>query len=92
MNFWSGPTRTPDRGEKFYEYEAAGVPEYWPVDHQREELVVYRLQDGRYQTACEGREGRIGSVVADEFWIEAEWLWQEELPPVLDVLRRWGII
>ena len=92
MNFWSGPTRTPDRGEKFYEYEEAGVPEYWPVDPQREELVVYRLQDGRYQTACEGREGRIGPVVADEFWIEAEWLWQEELPPVLDVLRRWGII
>ena len=46
MNFWSGPTRTPDRGEKFYEYEEAGVPEYWPVDPQREGLVVYRLQDG----------------------------------------------
>jgi Uma2 family endonuclease len=85
----SGPR---DRGEKFYEYEAAGVPEYWLVDPDREELVVYRLQDDRYQTAFEGREGRVESAVADGFWIEAEWLWREELPPVLDVLKRWGLL
>ena len=85
----SGPR---DRGEKFYEYEAAGVPEYWLVDPDREELVVYRLQDDRYQTAFEGREGRVESSVANGFWIEAQWLWREELPPVLDVLKRWGLL
>jgi hypothetical protein len=30
--------------------------------------------------------------VADGFWIEAEWLWREELPRVLDVLKRWGLL
>lgn len=85
----SGPR---DRGEKFYEYEAAGVPEYWLVDPEREELHLYRLQDDRYRTAFEGREGRVESTVAEDFWIEAGWLWQDELPPVLEVLRRWGII
>jgi len=85
----SGPR---DRGEKFYEYEAAGLPEYWLVDPDREELVVYRLQDDRYQTAFEGREGRVESSVANGFWIEAQWLWREELPPVLDVLKRWGLL
>ena len=85
----SGPR---DRGEKFYEYEAAGVPEYWLVDPDREELLVYRLQDDRYKIAFEGRDGRVDSAVVDGFWIEAEWLWRETLPPVLDVLRRWGIL
>jgi Uma2 family endonuclease len=96
-----------DRGEKFYEYEAAGIPEYWLVDPQREELAVYRLQEGRsrdssrdtssrrsgrYRTAFEGHEGRAASAVLEGFWIEAEWLWQDELPPVLEVLRRWNLL
>ncbi len=85
----SGPRA---RGEKFYEYEAAGVSEYWLVDPGREELVVYRLQDDRYQTALEGREGRVDSAVVDGFWIEAEWLWRDTRPPVLDVLKQWGIL
>jgi len=81
-----------DRGEKFYEYEEAGIPEYWLVDPDREELAVYRLQENRYRTAFEGHEGRAESAVLDGFWIEAEWLWQEELPPVLEVLRRWELL
>ena len=85
----SGPR---DRGEKFYEYEAAGVPEYWLVDPDRQEVLVYRLQDDRYQTAFGGREGRVESAVIDGFWIEAEWLWRDSLPPVLDVLERWRIL
>jgi Uma2 family endonuclease len=85
----SGPR---DRGEKFYEYERAGVPEYWLVDPDREELVVYRLEEGQYRTAFGGWEGRVESVVVDGFWVEAEWLWREELPHVLDVLRRWGLL
>jgi Uma2 family endonuclease len=85
----SGPR---DRGEKFYEYERAGVPEYWLVDPDREELVVYRLEEEQYRTAFGGREGRVESVVVDGFWVEAEWLWREELPHVLDVLRRWGLL
>jgi Uma2 family endonuclease len=85
----SGPR---DRGENFYEYEAAGVPEYWLVDPDREELTVYRLEEDRYRTAFEGREGRAESEVVDGFWIDTGWLWQEQLPPVLDVLRRWDIL
>ena len=85
----SGPR---DRGKKFYEYERAGVPEYWLVDPDREELVVYRLEEGQYRTAFGGWEGRVESVVVDGFWVEAEWLWREELPHVLDVLRRWGLL
>ncbi len=35
-----------DRGEKFHEYEGAGIAEYWLVDPQREVLEVYVLDDG----------------------------------------------
>jgi Uma2 family endonuclease len=36
----SGPR---DRGEKFYEYEESGVPEYWLVDPDRGEVECYQL-------------------------------------------------
>ena len=100
----SSESGTRDRGEKFYEYEEAGIPEYWLVDPEREELAVYRLKEGRspettssewsgrYRTAFEGHEGRAESAVLDGFRIEAEWLWQEDLPAILDVLDRWDLI
>jgi Uma2 family endonuclease len=38
-----------DRGEKFYEYEMAGVREYWLIDPQREQVEFYELNaEGRY--------------------------------------------
>lgn len=81
-----------DRGEKFYEYEDAGIPEYWVLDPQREQLEVYRLQGERYHVGFMGQDGRVGVDVLNGFWIEAEWLWQEDLPAVLDVLRQWELL
>lgn len=82
-----------DRGDKFMEYEAAGVPEYWLVDPLRDELTVYRLnEDGRYRTAFQDETGRAESEVIDGFWIDAEWLWDDTMPPILEVLRTWEIV
>lgn len=85
----SGPR---DRGEKFYEYEAAGIPEYWIVDPNREQLEVYRLEEERYRVASMGEEGRVDSAVLDGLWVRAEWFWQRPLPPVLDVLSELGLV
>jgi Uma2 family endonuclease len=79
----SGPR---DRGDKFYEYEAAGISEYWIVDPEREQLEVYRLVDDRYENAFMGATGRVESHVLEGLWIRAKWFWQEPLPNVLDVL------
>jgi Uma2 family endonuclease len=39
-----------DRGEKFEEYEAAGIAEYWLLDLQREWIELYQLDEaGRYR-------------------------------------------
>ena len=85
----SGPR---DRGDKFYEYEAAGIPEYWIVDPEREQLEVYRLVDDRYENAFMGATGRVRSDVLNGLWVQAEWFWQRPLPNVLDVLSELGLV
>lgn len=82
-----------DRGEKFVEYEAAGIPEYWLVDPLRDELTVYRLkEDGKYRTVFQAETGRAESEVVEGFWIDASWLWDDSMPKILDVLKEWEII
>jgi Uma2 family endonuclease len=77
-----------DRETKLSEYEMGGVPEYWIIDPERNEALFYQLTEGRYQLMFSGRTGRYTSAVVPGFWLEAEWLWQEPLPPVEDVWRQ----
>lgn len=86
----SGPR---DRGEKFYEYEAGGVREYWLIDPERRQAEVYELgADARYRLRFGGGAGVYRSEVLPGFWLKVEWLWQEPLPPVLDVLRELAVV
>jgi Uma2 family endonuclease len=85
----SGPR---DRGDKFYEYEAADIPEYWIVDPEREQLEVYRLTEDRYESVFMGTEGRVESEVLDGLWMRAEWFWQQPLPKVIDVLSELDLL
>jgi len=39
-----------------------------------------------------GGEGAYRSEVIPGFWLRVEWLWQEPLPKVLDVLREMELI
>ncbi|NJN96461.1 MAG: Uma2 family endonuclease [Anaerolineales bacterium] len=78
-----------DRGEKFVEYEAAGVREYWLIDPDRQQAEFYRLTEaGRYHLIFPGDEGIFRSEVLSGFWLKTEWLWQEHLPKVLDTARE----
>jgi Uma2 family endonuclease len=52
-----------DRGDKFVEYEAAGVREYWLIDPDRKQAEFYQLAEtGRYQLAALDGEGRFYST------------------------------
>lgn len=81
-----------DRGEKFIEYEAGGVPEYWLLDPQRRWGEFYQLQGERYHLVYAGETGEYHARVLPGFWLRVEWLWQQPLPKVLDVLRIIGLI
>jgi Uma2 family endonuclease len=60
----SPESRARDRGDKFFEYEAAGIPEYWLIDPIREQAEFYQLgADGIYRPASLDEQGRYHSVV-----------------------------
>jgi len=87
----SPESRERDRGTKFYEYEQAGIPEYWLIDPQREQAEFYQLDaQGRYHLNLPDAEGIYRSRVVPGFWLRVAWLWQP--PSVLDVLRQLGLL
>ncbi len=80
-----------DRGEKFYEYAQAGIPEYWLVDPEAEQIEFYVLDErGRYRIVFPDAEGIYRSRTIEGFWLREGWLWKP--PRVLDVLRELGIL
>lgn len=82
-----------DRGDKFYEYQAAGIPEYWLIDPLTERAEFYQLDAaGRYQLIPSDEAGLYHSKVLPGLWLRVEWLWQEPLPAAATVLREIGLI
>ena len=80
-----------DRGEKFVEYETAGIPEYWLVDLLRQDALFYVLgADGRYHRTPINAEGFNHSTVLAGFRLKVAWLWQRPLPPASALLSEVG--
>lgn len=78
-----------DRGAKFYEYEAGGVPEYWLIDPERQVAEFYHLDErGRYQL-LPATDGVFRSVELPGFWLRVAWLW--ERPRVRDAEVELGL-
>ncbi|MEW6172707.1 MAG: Uma2 family endonuclease [Bacillota bacterium] len=82
-----------DRGEKYVEYEAAGVREYWLVDPDRRQAEFYRLgENRRYRSVPADERGVFKSEVLPGFWLKVDWLWEEPLPSVVVCLKEMGVI
>lgn len=89
----SPDSRVRDRGEKFYEYEQAGVPEYWLIDPDRKKVEAHRLgADATYEAVPLGNPPVLRADCLPGMWVLADWLWQEPLPRINDVQREWGLI
>ena len=82
-----------DRGDKFYEYEQAGIPEYWMLDQTRRQAEFYHLgEDGTYKRIAIGDDGIFHSDVIKGLWLKVDWLWQDPLPALMSVLKEWGLV
>ncbi len=79
-----------DRGDKFYEYARGGVPEYWLIDPHGQWVEFYRLHGSRYEPTFAGDAGVYHAATVPGFWLKVEWLWQELLTDVDDVLLEIG--
>jgi len=89
----SPDSQTRDRGDKFYEYEKAGVREYWLIDPARKQAEFYRLgSNGIYSAATIGDDGIYHSQVIEGLWLKVDWLWQDPLPTLMSVLKEWGLV
>jgi Uma2 family endonuclease len=82
----SPSNREDDLEDKRPAYRQANVPEVWFIDPQQQEVIVDRLRKKRYVTITVAK-GRLHSSVLPGFWIEAEWLWTDQPPNVLECLR-----
>jgi Uma2 family endonuclease len=81
-----------DWREKYLEYEAVGVREYWVIDPMAQRVESYALgADGRY-SLIEEKDGAVHSTVLTGFFLKPAWLWQEPLPNPLDILRELGAL
>ena len=75
-----------DRSDKFDEYEAAGVREYWVVDARlgKERADFWVLDDGgRYRAALPDANGVYHASVIPGFTLKVAWLWAAEKPSPL---------
>lgn len=82
-----------DRVEKFHEYEAVGIREYWLIDPERQKAEFYSLgKKGRSTLIPVGGDEKFHSTVISGFSLRVEWLWQTPLLRTEDVLRELGLM
>jgi Uma2 family endonuclease len=83
---------TRDWREKYYEYEQAGVKEYWVSDPNAKRMDMYHLDEhGNYELITL-EKGKLHSRIFPGFWVKPEWFWQEELPNVLEVAKELNLV
>jgi Uma2 family endonuclease len=76
-----------DRGDKYYEYERAGITEYWLIDPQTERAEFYQLDAAeRYHLILPDGDGLYHSAILPGLWLRVAWLWQDPPPPAEDAL------
>lgn len=76
-----------DRADKFVEYEAAGINEYWLIDPDRKIAEFYGLtSEGRYRLLPTD-DGTFTSEVLPGFFLRLEWLWERN-PSSINALRQ----
>ncbi|MGH2386584.1 MAG: Uma2 family endonuclease [Chloroflexota bacterium] len=78
-----------DRGDKFFEYQAAALPEYWLIDPITRRAEFYQLDtQGVYTLVTPDANGIYRSSTLADFWLDIAWLWLDPLPRIEDALLK----
>lgn len=89
----SPESRRRDRQEKFFEYEAAGVREYWIYDPELDEAEFNRLDEtGAFRRIAPDAAGVYHSAVLAGMTLDVNWLSQRPLPTLMHVLQNWKLV
>ena len=84
---------SPESVERDYEkkrkqYQHAQVPEYWIVDEIDQNVTLLRLDlKGRYRE-IRPRKGVLRSEIVPGFYLRPEWLWEEPLPGLVEIVAQ----
>ena len=82
-----------DTQDKFQEYEMVGVKEYWIIDPNTRTANFYGFDEsGKYKLLPISADNKFESRVIEGLWINTDWLWQEALPNLMDVLKDWKLV
>ena len=92
VEFVSPESAIRDWHEKYIEYEAAGIREYWIIDQSQQRVAVYHLGNDRRYEPIQPQNDRIYSKVLPGFWIKSEWFWQGPLFDTYEMAKEIGII
>ena len=87
MEIVSADSRNRDRRDKYFDYEASGVREYWIIDPLMRTIDLYVL-DGRTYRAVDAGLGQFRSTVLEGFFLRDTWLFGRSLPKVATVLKE----
>lgn len=80
-----------DEQDKYWEYEAAGIREYWGIAPLKKRVDLYRLTaEGKYESSPL-KSGVYRSTVIPGFFLRPEWLWGQSLPRKRDILIELGL-
>lgn len=75
----SPKTKFKDYNQKYNDYEAAGVGEYWIVDPKQQKVEQYILVNGRYQQTTHQLQDTIKSTVITNFEIPVSAVFDDQL-------------
>ncbi|MBN1312877.1 MAG: Uma2 family endonuclease [Anaerolineae bacterium] len=77
-----------DHGEKFAEYEKAGVKEYWIIDPGRKVCRFNRLNDERvYAAILTDVDDNYQTPLLPDLRLHVPTLWQDNLPDIVAVVK-----
>ena len=90
MEIVSPDSESRDRREKYLDYQAAGVREYWIVDPLTQTVELYLLGQNKKYRRILPTDDKLKSQVLRGFYIREKWLWQRPLPKLARVIKELG--